>query len=54
VVVVEEEEEEEEVCFVFSFISPFMFSLFSVSNFYFTSQYHQFPPPPPPPPPQKN
>jgi hypothetical protein len=40
------------LCFVFSFISPFffMFSLFSVSNFYFTSQYHQFPPPSPPPP----
>jgi hypothetical protein len=40
------------LCFVFSLISPvfFMFSLlFSVSNFYFTSQYHQFPPPPPPP-----
>jgi hypothetical protein len=40
------------LCFIFSLISPFSFMfylLFSVSNFYFTSQYHQFPPPPPPP-----
>jgi hypothetical protein len=31
------------LCFVFSFISPFVLCLHSVSNFYFTSQYHQFP-----------
>jgi len=30
------------LCFVFSFISPFV-CFPSVSNFYFTSQYHQFP-----------
>jgi hypothetical protein len=38
------------LCFIFSLIFPFSFMfylLFSVSNFYFTSQYHQFPPPPP-------
>jgi hypothetical protein len=29
--------------FVFSFISPFVLCFPSVSNFYFTSQYHQFP-----------
>jgi hypothetical protein len=29
--------------FVFSFISPFVLCFHSVSNFYFTSQYHQFP-----------
>jgi hypothetical protein len=28
---------------VFSFISPFALCFPSVSNFYFTSQYHQFP-----------
>jgi hypothetical protein len=33
------------LCFIFSLISPFffMFSLFSVSNFYFTSQYLELP-----------
>jgi Na+-transporting methylmalonyl-CoA/oxaloacetate decarboxylase gamma subunit len=31
------------LCFVFSFISPFVLCFPSVSNFYFTSQYHQFP-----------
>jgi hypothetical protein len=31
------------LCFVFSFISPFVSCFPSVSNFYFTSQYHQFP-----------
>jgi hypothetical protein len=34
------------LCFVFSFISPFVLCFPSVSNFYFTSQYHQFPLPP--------
>jgi hypothetical protein len=31
------------LCFFFSFISPFVLCFPSVSNFYFTSQYHQFP-----------
>jgi uncharacterized protein (UPF0333 family) len=31
------------LCFVFSFISPFVLCFPSVSNFYFTSQYHKFP-----------
>jgi hypothetical protein len=31
------------LCFVFSFISPVVLCFPSVSNFYFTSQYHQFP-----------
>jgi hypothetical protein len=31
------------LCFVFSFISPFVLCFPSVSNFYFTLQYHQFP-----------
>jgi hypothetical protein len=31
------------LCFVFSFISPFVLCFPSVSNFYFTSQNHQFP-----------
>jgi hypothetical protein len=31
------------LCFVFSFISPFVLCFPSVSNFYFTSQYHQCP-----------
>jgi hypothetical protein len=31
------------LCFVVSFISPFVSCFPSVSNFYFTSQYHQFP-----------
>jgi hypothetical protein len=31
------------LCFFFSFISQFVLCFPSVSNFYFTSQYHQFP-----------
>jgi hypothetical protein len=31
------------LCFVISFISPFVLCFPSVSNLYFTSQYHQFP-----------
>jgi hypothetical protein len=31
------------LCFVFSFISPFVLCFPSVSNFYFPSEYHQFP-----------
>jgi hypothetical protein len=31
------------LCFVFSFISTFVLCFPSVSNFYFISQYHQFP-----------